>query len=127
MIKAYLAARYERRGELLGYIERLADAGIEVTSTWLTLEMDNLANAAQMDLNEIRSADMLIFFSEDPLTAWVRGSRCVEYGYALAAGKQIIVIGQRENCFHWLLPDSAFFESVKTFVEHVYVKSVPIT
>ena len=117
-MKTYLAARYERRDELCSYIDALAMVGIDVVSSWLWIVHTDLHEAAVSDLADLRRADQLIFFSEDITSSWPRGSRCVEYGIALALGKKIVVIGPRENVFHWLLPNSAFFESVDALCRH---------
>ena len=44
----------------------------------------------------------MLFYSEHPDTATVRGGRHVEFGMALALGKPIFVYGHKENIFHYL-------------------------
>lgn len=113
MIKAkvYLAARYSRRAELLGYVTELARRGFHVTSRWLAGDhqapdatedaaaMNLKVKWAQEDLQDIEEADILIAFTEKPRSDATRGGRHVELGYALAAGKAVVVIGPIENVF----------------------------
>lgn len=88
---------------------------MEVVSRWLdepvaaTTTLDQVSwqfkrECALDDLADIVSADVMVFFSENPECAQVRGGRHVEFGYALACGKPIVVCGPRENIFHYL-PD----------------------
>jgi hypothetical protein len=45
----------------------------------------------------------------EPNTILATGGRHVEFGLALAQGKRMIMVGPRENVFHYLLPDSQIF------------------
>ena len=112
-MKAYLAAQYARRDELRGYKERLEKVGISVTSRWLE-EQEPLNSqmgqhtkefyieTATIDLEDVDKADVVIFFSENPLVGVPRGGRHVEFGYALGKNKPIHVVGPRENIFHYI-------------------------
>ena len=54
------------------------------------------------------AADAVIIFTEteyNPCNRW----RHVEFGLALAQDKGVIIVGPRENVFHYLLPDSQMF------------------
>jgi hypothetical protein len=55
------------------------------------------------------AADAVIIFTEIPNTVLATGGRHVEFGLALAQGKRVIVVGPRENVFHYLLPESQVF------------------
>jgi hypothetical protein len=44
-----------------------------------------------------------------PNTILATGGRHVEFGLALAQGKRVIIVGPRENVFHYLLPDAQIF------------------
>ena len=126
-MKIYLAAQFARREELAGYANRLRMAGYEPTSRWLDqstpsdgkmsnhLREDNIRFAMQ-DLCDLDRADALLFFSEDPLVGIPRGARHVEFGYHLRAGLPIAVVGPRENVFHWMLPDAAFYADFDAFM-----------
>jgi hypothetical protein len=50
----------------------------------------------------VNGADVVINFTEPPRSKANRGGRHVEYGIALAKGLRVIVVGYRENIFHWL-------------------------
>ncbi len=118
----YLAARYSRREELCGYREQLRALGYKVNADWLN-EMDPKKVAAiegaddhmagvyrreeaQMDYMQIIMADTLIAFTDSfdgPVAPSIaRGDRHVEFGIALANHARVIVVGPRENIFHWL-------------------------
>ena len=121
----YLAARYSRLEELQGYADDLRAIGHRVEAHWLLghhqmHEAADKVEAATMsvpiearlikgrlfaedDFLDVFGANMLIAFSEEPRTGGAsRGGRHVELGLALAWGKEIIVVGPRENVFHTL-------------------------
>jgi len=120
-MKIYLAARYDRREELCHYADKLRGEGYTVDCRWLngshqlhpgaekveaaedTMPMEAGA-FAQDDIEDLRNADILIFFSERPSANSKRGGCHVEFGIALALGHRLIVVGARENVFH-CLPD----------------------
>jgi hypothetical protein len=54
------------------------------------------------DWEDARSADIIISFTEPPRSTANRGGRHVEFGIGLANGTRSIVVGYRENIFHWL-------------------------
>jgi nucleoside 2-deoxyribosyltransferase len=111
-MKVYLANRYSQKDVMKLAAKELKAKGIEVTSTWPDeshepdAQMSQISEAhlveyAYRDLLEISQADMVVFFSVDPTTATVRGGRHVEFGYALGLRKPIIVVGPKENIFHY--------------------------
>jgi len=57
---------------------------------------------ADDDFSDVISADLVISFTEPPRSSANRGGRHVEFGIALAKGSKVIVVGHRENIFHWL-------------------------
>jgi nucleoside 2-deoxyribosyltransferase len=113
-MKVYLAARFSRLPELRGCERDLAEDGIEVTSRWLRgghewvgtpddeIPVDELRRFAEEDLADIDAADLVVCFTEPPRSGPARGGRHVEYGYALATGKHVVVVGYRENVFYCL-------------------------
>ena len=121
-MKIYLAARYSRRDELCGYKRELEAMGHEVTARWLFGDhqvSDADLNAglpdvrirfAREDWADLMGAGCCISFTEAPRSSNSRGGRHVEFGAALAMGKQCIVVGPRENVFH-CLPDVIHFET----------------
>lgn len=127
----YLAARYSRREELCVYREQLGALGYLVQARWLDgghqladngapigesgealVEGDSGGTSAESvalrakfamdDWEDVNSADIVISFTEPPRAKANRGGRHVEYGIALARGARVIVVGFRENIFHWL-------------------------
>lgn len=139
MSNIYLAARYSRREELCAYREQISALGHSVTSRWLngshqisdagtpigdrgeTLVEGDAGGASEEaerlramfateDVSDVVSADVVISFTEPPRSSASRGGRHVEHGIALALRKMLIVVGYRENIFHWL-PQVQFFET----------------
>ena len=113
-MKVYLASRYSRKTELRKYANKARKEGIKITSSWLRehnapdailSQISDKRNRdyALQDLKDIKRADTLVLFSENPLVGIPRGGRLTEFGYALALGKSIIVVGPRENTFMYML------------------------
>jgi len=106
-LKIYLAARYDRRWQLLGVASTLERAGHEVTSRWIEggRGHDPAVVPAVEALLDLARADCLVAFTEEPPIFPVASSgEChVEFGIALATGKRLCVVGPRETIFHHLL------------------------
>lgn len=130
-MKFYLAARYSRRQELVGYKANLEELGLQVRASWLdgnhqitdqgvpvndqgepladgspeivADRNDKLrAKWALEDIADVAGSDYFVAFTEEPRSGHSRGGRHVELGYAYGVGKTIIVVGPRENIFCWL-------------------------
>lgn len=112
-MKIYLAARFNRKDEMKKIREELQKLGHTVTSSWLDTEWESTGHGipappeyreewAEKDLRDVRFADVVISFTELPSTGYNRGGRHVEFGYAYAKAKRMIVVGWRENIFHHL-------------------------
>lgn len=82
----------------------LEKAGHTVTSEWINGSHggDDRAEYARLDLRDVDGADALIFFSESPEGSRTRGGKHVEFGYAMARGKRIFIVGPCVNVFHHL-------------------------
>lgn len=118
MLKVYLAAAFCRKDEILQVARQLEELGITVTSRWLTEQKDVptdvsrsvfLAERAQIDLDDIDRADVLVRFSDDLSSPTVpshlaTGSRMGEMMHARANHKTIIVVGGHQCVFDYL-PD----------------------
>lgn len=105
-MKVYIAAKFELAPEVAEMAKELRLLGIECTSRWVTEEgpyvKDDPAEGdrlARMDLSDVDVADIFVLLGQPNSP---RGGKHVEYGYAYAKGKRIILIGKRENIFHWL-------------------------
>jgi len=113
-MRIYVAASYSRIVKARELATQLVDAGHEITSTWLSethppnvqlvdLDPCDLAVHATLDLADIDRADAIVLLAEPPTAQPPRGSRHVEFGYAIAKGLQLWVIGDEpENLFHYL-------------------------
>lgn len=123
----YFAARYDRHAEMRQYRDELRAARphARVTSTWIDppegseedLPLDALDTApawgvAQLCYRDIARADTLVSFN-GPVG---RGGRQIEYGYARALGKRIVLIGGRETVFH-AEPGVAVYPSWSAFLK----------
>ena len=124
----YLAARYSRYPEMQGYAKDLEAMGHVVTSRWILGDHEVRADGkaetdawaprwAQEDWEDLQCADCVISFTEAPgdVPGRARGGRHVEFGAALALEKQVVVIGTRENVFHWL-PQVIFFPAWEDYL-----------
>jgi len=138
-LKIYLAARYERRAELSEYAERLRSWGYVITSSWLkesdaaTFEAitdDVRAEIARRDLADIRDCDLFIRFSETPRSVRTTGGSLVEMGYALALPRTVLVVGPKENVFHYLddvYQFDTFGDVLNYLIEHYPLKVAAAT
>lgn len=109
-MKIYLAGSYSSKEKITGYAQELRAIGIECTSTWLeetyapntqihqVLEQELVKYSIQ-DLKDIDRADGLVLIAEEVNP---RGGAHVEFGYALATGKAVMVVGPNHNIFHYL-------------------------
>src|SRR5216683_1181734 len=98
-MKIYLAAKFELRPEMERVARRLAANGYEITARWVYGGEDGLSleEIAKVDLNDVDEADVLVSFTYTRGTLTSGGGRHVEFGYALARGKRLVLIGEREN------------------------------
>ena len=133
-MKFYLAGRYQDKETIGSFAKSLSKIGHEITATWMYEPYDPNILQSQLslqenricgikDLKEISECEELIFFSENEITPTPRNGRHVEFGYALALGKRINVIGPRENIFHYLT-QIHLYETKDEFVEHLFVRSM---
>jgi hypothetical protein len=116
MTAYYLAARYSRNPELCEYRDELCAKipGSVVTSRWIDQHAGELEASYTPEVLATRPAECWTFGAhdlEDLDAAQVivsftgaggggKGGRHIEHGYAIAAGKRLVVVGPRENIFH---------------------------
>jgi hypothetical protein len=120
-MRIYLAARFDRRLEMVAMAESIRALGHQVTSRWINGFGKQNADNALYDLTDVTAADAVVSFTEDPKaceTFVARGGRHVEFGYALKAGKQLFVVGPRENIFH-RLPEVTVFRDGRALLAHL--------
>lgn len=132
LMRIYLASRYSRITEMRNYTAQLAEIGHEVTSRWVhrayqivTDEYkDDLhhleARCAEEDLEDLRAAECIICFSEPPRSTTSRGGRHVEFGAAVAWGTRLILVGPRENVFHYVPQVEVYetWEELRQFLQN---------
>lgn len=115
-MKIYLAARFSRRHECHALGKKLEQFGHEIVSRWTLPDTDHVNPAgmseqaadkererfAVEDLEDIDKCDCMVSLMEPEARNNTRGGRHVEFGYAIAKGKELVVIGCQETVFHHL-------------------------
>ena len=110
-MKVFLSSNYHDWPRMKEYRDIiLAPIGISVTSRWIegTHEIkegdfkDHVFNSrmADEDIYDLKTSDVMVAFTNGD-SRRSRGGRHVEFGYALAIRKPIIIFGDRENVFHF--------------------------
>lgn len=132
-MKIYLASRYSRHEEMLGHARTLEAAGHQVTSRWIygnhdIVDSDRHADiernerVAIEDIQDLTKADCVISFTEVEKASKIKkpskGGRHVEFGVGLAHNKLMVVVGPRENVFHWL-PSVDVYDTLEDFLSTV--------
>jgi hypothetical protein len=117
-MRFYLAARYSRIAEMRHVAGILVELGHEISCRWIeSSEADIMSDwtagcrdaldserstCASGDVLDINQADSLICFSDPPRSnVPSRGGHNVEMGVALGAGKNVYIVGPRENVFYF--------------------------
>lgn len=101
-MKIYLAAMYSRREEMEKIAEIINKSHHEVVARWVYGGEEGLTRdqIAELDLEDVDRADAVVSFTHPRGTLTPNGGRHVEFGYGLAKGKRMILIGPPENVFH---------------------------
>lgn len=115
-MRAYVAGPYPAKENLKARAKDLEIIGFDVRARWLDepgvagpalqVPEDERFLWASRDLEDIATSDALVMFT--PMTVGLpdcvyearTGGRHIETGYALALGKEIVVVGCAENIFH---------------------------
>jgi hypothetical protein len=111
-MRIYLAASWPQRKTMRDIADHLQAIGHIVTSTWIysespkgmdagdvTADPDRARKGGNRDLSDIRESTMAAIFTDVPSST---GGFHVEYGYALASGKLIAIVGPQPNVFYSL-------------------------
>lgn len=101
LVRVYIAAPYQLKDEALALRRRLILLGVYVTARWLLETEENSARSAQLCLDDVDDAAIVLAISPEAWANRGTGGRHVELGYAIARGKRVIVIGHRTNVFHY--------------------------
>lgn len=101
-MKIYIAAPFELRDEAIAAGQVLKARGHEITSTWLRDPGVNDDIWARIDLGDVKRADALVLLNPEDYRNSGTGGRHAEFGYAIALGKRLVVVGVRSNIFHQL-------------------------
>lgn len=122
-MKFYLAARYSRHPEMQKCRDDLETLGHVVTSRWINGEHQMVNDSmfspgdekiaerfAREDIEDIVAADCVISFTEPQRSTNSRGGRHVEFGLALGRGILNVIVGPRENVFHFI-PGLAVYDT----------------
>lgn len=121
MTTFYLAAKYSKRKDLLPIAAALLLHGYGVTSQWLNGTHDGTSEEdsqkyAKLDLTHINNATTFVLFNLPIGDVEPSSGRNVEFGYALAKGKFLIVVGEG-NCIFYTQAQM-FFPTVEAFMEY---------
>ena len=125
-MNVYLAARFSRQAEIVGYARQLRGIGYTVTSRWLSEGEDHrwpdegdeafAMRLASEDMIDLEAADIVIVFTDERRSEPCKsGGMHFEAGYAAGRGIPLVVIGPVENVFYSLVPRR--YESWDAFVE----------
>jgi hypothetical protein len=109
-MKFYLASIFRDRPRMLDVTTDLVLLGHRVTARWIHHPPDvqpmdsryDLHEKAVEDLDDVDKAKGLILFTDDVDGHKGGGGRHVEFGFALAKGKQLYVVGPVTSVFHHL-------------------------
>jgi nucleoside 2-deoxyribosyltransferase len=120
-MKIYIAACFGQQAEVREKADQLTQAKHVCTSSWRYLKPlgDGGSDAggvkfasaylqrALQDLRDLEASDLLVLLAGQVSTT---GGKHFEVGYAVASGKQVVIIGSPENVFHWMLPRFATWQ-----------------
>lgn len=100
--KVYLAARFSDRSKMEDVANLLKTYGFEITARWVYGGEEGLTREqiAILDIDDVDACDTLVSFTQPFGSMNKGGGRHAEFGYALARGKRLVLIGERENVFH---------------------------
>lgn len=129
-LSVYLASRHEDRPDIIKVMSQLEKNGVHVTSRWLREggilktnivenEREGSLHVLTNDLEDINIADVVVVFSPKKAFSNSTGGRHVEFGYSLGIGKRLILVGFRENVFHWH-PDVTCVRTKKELFKLLY-------
>lgn len=100
-VKAYIAARGQDQKLAAFCRQQLEVHGVISTARWIDEPLVNESHdEAQMDLDDVRAAQVLIVIKPKTSHNETTGGHHVETGVALERGIPIVLLGDLENVFH---------------------------
>jgi nucleoside 2-deoxyribosyltransferase len=122
----YLAAPWSFRHRARVVASLLRAEGHTITSHWHDIEADTkdpetLQMEAMHDLSDIDEADILVLLNTE-----TSEGKAVEFGYALAQGLLLMVVGERSNVFHYL-PEVVVVPDLPAAIEAMRELPIPTT
>lgn len=116
-MKWYLAAKFSRREEMEKFAYDLPSVEHECIARWVYGGENGLTREqiAVLDLEDVAKADGIILFTHPRSEPQPGGGRFVEFGYAIALGKRLVVVGPKENVF-MDTPGVEMFDSWDDFI-----------
>ena len=118
-MKFYLASKYSDRLNICTVAFLLRQNGHDIIAEWLRGENNGTdqpdfirKGCAEVDLRDIDSCEALVIFNDVPESP----GRNIEYGYALAKGKRLIVVGGGTSIFFQLAHER--YKTREEFVRH---------
>lgn len=117
----YLAGKYQVRPMLQDLQRILVQHGHQIQCRWLSGSHEGLwtpavqAGWALEDLEDIQACESLVMIQWPVDEPEPSTGRHIEFGYALAKQKQLMLIGRRTSVFHFL-PEIQRYETITDFL-----------
>lgn len=120
-MKLYIAGASQEEARRVAKL--CQDAGHEITSRWLEEDFAKTSSyteaeretIAKNDVHDVIEADAMVFL---PSPMRIPGGKFVEAGVAIGHGKEVYILGHRENMLMWH-PLTTTFDSVENFLRSV--------
>jgi hypothetical protein len=101
VLSVYIAAPFPLREIARDVCRYLQINGCDITASWLFIDdMPDADPAARLDLADVDRAQVLVLINPLKWKQDGTGGRHTEFGYAMAAGKRLVILGARTNLFH---------------------------
>lgn len=125
-MKIYLASPMHQWPEMNGHQADLETLGHTVVSRWhrqhiatadSRLPISQLRRYAQEDILDIERSDLFILFTTETDT---HHAAQVELGMAIQMDKSLLIVGQRRNIYHQVLPAVPDWPTAITFLATLF-------
>jgi nucleoside 2-deoxyribosyltransferase len=127
----YPAGKFTERNRIKQLCYDLLPLGHKVNGRWLSSthaqavwsNREQAMAFAIMDLDDLQQADAVILFNQSEVPQ--SPGRNIEFGYALAHGKPVYLIGEQSGVFHYL-PLVTHFHKWNDFISFIESWKVPL-